>query len=1002
MSEQMNRRRFLTVLGVTGGGAAAVSACGSDAQRTQKLIPYLIQPEEQVPGTATWYATTCRECTAGCGLHAKVREGRVIKLEGNPESPINAGRLCARGQAALEGVYNPDRVTDPLARNAGGELEKITWDDALARVKAQVKAARGKGIAFVTGNESGAFGDLVGEWTRAVGGAHVSYEPFAFEALREGNRLAFGTSAVPWYDLANAKYILSFGADFLDTWLSPVAYQSAFTRAHAFAAGRAVPMAKAVFVGPRMFLTGMNADEWVAAAPGTEGLLALALAGVIVRERLAPVPADAGRLRDLLARHTAEAVAAVAGVDAAAIERLAREFAGARGGVAVAGGMAAHYPNGAEVVAAVNILNYVAGTVGKLVRFGPNEGLEGSGSFKQMADLAADMQRGKLALLFVHGANPGHSLSGAFWEGWAKVGYKVSFSPYLDETASAADLVLPDLHPLEQWSDSRPRAGVWALQQPVMQPVFPNARHAGDVLLDLAGKSQTFKDYLQARWRPLHARYAHGKTFDEFWAEALQHGGVYTDAPAQAVRLGPQAGDLMRGAPAAPAFDGGAGDPVLIVFPSPVLHDGRGANKPWLQELPDPVSKLTWHAWVELHPETAAKWSVVDGDFLVLQSPFGAVRAPVWITPAVRPDVLALPTGQGHKAYGRYARDRSCNAFDLLSGAANAYGGRTFVVRVSPRKTGEHRFLATSAGDSRDLGPGEEIIRVLPLAQAAKLTPGAHPFAEREAPAYAEGALAGWAEAQRAKASLGNYAGRQPRWAMAIDLTKCTGCSACVTACYAENNLATVGEEQMLRHRQMSWMRIERYWRGGEGGAPVRGVVTPMLCQQCELAPCEPVCPVFAAYHTPDGLNGQVYNRCVGTRYCANNCPYKVRYFNWHNFAEPGGAWEAWPSPLDWQLNPDVTVREKGVMEKCTFCVQRIRGAQNQARLEDRTVLDGEIVPACAQSCPSEAIVFGDLHDKTSRVAQLSEDPRGYHVFETLNTKPGITYLARVLHGEEA
>ena len=743
MSEQMNRRRFLTVLGVTGGGAAAVSACGSDAQRTQKLIPYLIQPEEQVPGTATWYATTCRECTAGCGLHAKVREGRVIKLEGNPESPINAGRLCARGQAALEGVYNPDRVTDPLARNAGGELEKITWDDALARVKAQVKAARGKGIAFVTGNESGAFGDLVGEWTRAVGGAHVSYEPFAFEALREGNRLAFGTSAVPWYDLANAKYILSFGADFLDTWLSPVAYQSAFTRAHAFAAGRAVPMAKAVFVGPRMFLTGMNADEWVAAAPGTEGLLALALAGVIVRERLAPVPADAGRLRDLLARHTAEAVAAVAGVDAAAIERLAREFAGARGGVAVAGGMAAHYPNGAEVVAAVNILNYVAGTVGKLVRFGPNEGLEGSGSFKQMADLAADMQRGKLALLFVHGANPGHSLSGAFWEGWAKVGYKVSFSPYLDETASAADLVLPDLHPLEQWSDSRPRAGVWALQQPVMQPVFPNARHAGDVLLDLAGKSQTFKDYLQARWRPLHARYAHGKTFDEFWAEALQHGGVYTDAPAQAVRLGPQAGDLMRGAPAAPAFDGGAGDPVLIVFPSPVLHDGRGANKPWLQELPDPVSKLTWHAWVELHPETAAKWSVVDGDFLVLQSPFGAVRAPVWITPAVRPDVLALPTGQGHKAYGRYARDRSCNAFDLLSGAANAYGGRTFVVRVSPRKTGEHRFLATSAGDSRDLGPGEEIIRVLPLAQAAKLTPGAHPFAEREAPAYAEGALAG-------------------------------------------------------------------------------------------------------------------------------------------------------------------------------------------------------------------------------------------------------------------
>jgi molybdopterin-containing oxidoreductase family iron-sulfur binding subunit len=237
---------------------------------------------------------------------------------------------------------------------------------------------------------------------------------------------------------------------------------------------------------------------------------------------------------------------------------------------------------------------------------------------------------------------------------------------------------------------------------------------------------------------------------------------------------------------------------------------------------------------------------------------------------------------------------------------------------------------------------------------------------------------------------------------MAVDLAKCTGCSACVTACYAENNLATVGEDLFMRHRQMSWVRIERYWRGGEHGEPVRGVVSPMMCQQCEMAPCEPVCPVFAAYHTPDGLNAQVYNRCVGTRYCANNCPYKVRYFNWYDFTEVGGEYEAWPSPLEWQLNPDVTVREKGVMEKCTFCVQRIRGAQNQARLGDRAVQDGDITPACAQSCPSDAIVFGDLHDKTSRVAQLSEDPRGYHVFAALNTRPAVTYLARVVHEQEA
>src|SRR6266568_2702967 len=546
---------------------------------------------------------------------------------------------------------------------------------------------------------------------------------------------------------------------------------------------------------------------------------------------------------------------------------------------------------------------------------------------------------------------------------------------------------------------SPPRAGIAALQQPVMQPVAPNSRHSGDVLLQVSGKPGTFKDYLRDRWLDLHRRYGQGRGFEDFWLDALQHGGLYREAPAHPVRLGP---DVTRPAAWSGATPAPAQQPLLLVFPSITLHDGRGANKPWLQELPDPVSKIAWHAWVEVHPDTAATWQVVSGDVVLLKSSYGALRAPVWVTPGVRPGVLAVPTGQGHRAYGRYAKDRSFNAFQLLSDAPTAYGGRAFAVGVAVEKTGDHRRLATVEGDAREQGRG--IIEVLPLARAQALKAGAHPFAERETPAYADKALADWAEAQHAKASLGNYAGAHPRWAMAIDLAKCTGCSACVTACYAENNLATVGEELFLRRRYMSWIRIERYYTGGEGGGgrPVGAVVTPMLCQQCGNAPCEPVCPVYAAYHTPDGLNGQVYNRCVGTRYCANNCPYKVRYFNWHNYAEPGGEWESWPDPLNMLLNPDVTVREKGVMEKCTFCVQRIRGAQNRARLEDRVVQDGDITPACAQACPSEAIVFGDLHDKTSRVAALAQDPRGYHVLAGLNTRPAITYLARVTQGAAA
>src|SRR5207245_2827967 len=516
--------------------------------------------------------------------------------------------------------------------------------------------------------------------------------------------------------------------------------------------------------------------------------------------------------------------------------------------------------------ASVNLLNYVAGQVGKTVKFGPNHALEAGGSFKQLTDLVGDMSAGKVALLLVHGANPAHSLPAAFSQALGRVAYNVSFSSYLDETAAASDLILPDLHPLEQWNDSRPRAGVQALQQPVMQPVFPNTRHTGDVLLQASGSASSFKDYLQTRWRTLHQRYGRGRGFDDFWSDALQHGGVYTDVAVQSPRLVPGFAQRLGGLAAS---EGASEQHLLIVFPSIALHDGRGANKPWLQELPDPVSKITWHAWVELHPETAAKWQLANGDILLLKAPHGAVRAPVWITPGIRPDVLAVPTGQGHKAYGRYAKDRSFNPFELLSDAPADFGGRAFAVSVTVQKTPEHRGLATIEGDAREQGRG--VSEVLALARAREPRSGQHPFAGPAA--------------------------------------------------------------------------------------------------------CEPVCPVYAAYHTPDGLNGQVYNRCVGTRYCANNCPYKVRYFNWHNYAEPGGEWESWPDPLNMLLNPDVTVREKGVMEKCTFCVQRIRGAQNRARLEDRNVQDGDITPSCAQACPSEAIVFGDLHDKTSRVAALAQDP---------------------------
>jgi molybdopterin-containing oxidoreductase family iron-sulfur binding subunit len=993
MTDGMDRRRFLTVLGVTGGGAAALSACGIGPEPARKLVPYLVNPQDQIPGIATIYASTCRECAAGCGIHVRVREGHAVKIEGNPESPVNRGRLCARGQAALQGLYNPDRLRGPKARSAAGTLEDVTWDDALRRLDEAVSAARGTGIVFLTGHDSSAFGDLVDEWVRAVGGRRARYEPFAFEALRAGNRLAFGADEIPRYDFAAARHVVSFGADFLDTWPDAIGAQADF------AAARAERMAKMVYVAPRLSATGMNADEWIVATPGSEGLLALAMASVIVRERLGHPPADAGRLAPLLSGHAPADVAEDTGVAADVVERLAREFAASPAPLAVAGGIATQYPNGDAIVAAVNLLNYVAGAVGTTVRFGADQ--PAAADYQELADLQADLADGRVALLVVHGANPAHSVPG-FAAAQKRAGYVVSFATVLDETTAAAHLVLPDRHPLEQWNDVRPRGGVTALQQPVMQPVFADTRHAGDVLLHLLGRQGTFQGYVESRWRELHRRSGSRDPFETFWRDALQHGGRYGAPPAaRAVRLAADVTRLGQAVAVRPAFDGPADEPLCVVFPHPVLGDGRGADKPWLQELPDPVSKIAWHAWAEVHPDTAGAWGVVSGDFVRLRSAAGSVVAPVWVTRSVRPGVVAVPTGQGHAAYGRYAQDRSFNAFDLLDARPNAYGGRTFVTRVAvARIEGRdgHRRLATVEGSPRENGKGS--VEVLTAAAAVALRPGEQPFHHEETPAYALGASEGWAEAQHRKTELGNYTGDQPRWGLAVDLTRCTGCSACVTACYAENNIATVGEDLLLRGREMAWLRIERYWRTAADGTPLGAVNSPMMCQQCGNAPCEPVCPVYAAYHTPDGLNGQVYNRCVGTRYCANNCPYKVRYFNWYNYAEVGGAWDAWPEPLHLLLNPDVTVREKGVMEKCTFCVQRIRGAQNDAKLADRAVRDGDITPACAQTCPSDAIVFGDLNDPNSRVAALAKDPRGYHVLAGLNTQPGVTYLARVVHGE--
>jgi Fe-S-cluster-containing dehydrogenase component len=447
-----------------------------------------------------------------------------------------------------------------------------------------------------------------------------------------------------------------------------------------------------------------------------------------------------------------------------------------------------------------------------------------------------------------------------------------------------------------------------------------------------------------------------------------------------------------------PVFDAG-GDLVLVVHPSPRFGAGEFSNSPWMQELPDPVSKITWHSWLEMNPHTAEQRGIREGDIVTVSSSHGAVDVPIWLYPGIREDSVALAMGGGHTDMGRWATGQGVNVMDLLPSESEQLSGGlvTLATTVSVSPTGERRRIATIAGsdDQHDR----------PIAPAVALEEDGHEeFKELQGaggfvPVPSGGGAATAFPLEGTQHGPYADAHEGPRWGMAIDLDKCTGCSACVTACQSENNVPWVGEGQVLMGRDMNWVRIERYYEHIDatqaGDLDVRFL--PMICQHCGNAPCEPVCPVFATYHTPEGVNAQIYNRCVGTRYCANNCPYKVRVFNWYRYTD-----ENVPEPMNWQWNPDVTVRTNGVMEKCSFCMQRVRDAENRAALEEgRAVRDGDIVTACQQSCPAEAIVFGNIRDPNSRVSQIVSSERTYRVLdELINTQPAVNYLKKVTFHE--
>jgi anaerobic selenocysteine-containing dehydrogenase/Fe-S-cluster-containing dehydrogenase component len=994
----MDRRSFFKI--VAASGAAAAGGCGPSPE---KYLSAVIPPENITPGVPAYFSTVCRECPAGCGLVAKNRDGRVVKLEGNPDHPVNAGALCIRGQAGLQGLYHPDRFRTPLR---GGK--PIAWDEAekelAGRLAALIKGTQGGRIALVSGVESGSLARLMDAWVAAVGARpRIAYEPLGYEALRAANRIAFGHESIPQYAIGESAYLLSFGADFLETWVSPVEHAGGLARMHGFAHGRAGTF---VQIEPRLSMTGSNADEWVMNVPGSEGALALAMLKTIVDEGLQAPEADIGVLREAVKATDVAAVARAAGVSAETITRIAKDFATSKAGLAIGGGAAATGSNATASLVAVNLLNAAVGALGTRVRFGGDSALDRMSPYAEMAKLVESMGKGEVEVLVLAGVNPVYSMppKSGFVEALGKVPMVVAVASRSNETTARAHLVLPSLHPLESWGDYEVQSGVIGLMQPTMgavpiagKPVA--AKATGDVLLAVGrqalgteeGKGPlrwpSFQEYVMEEWQRRAKDVDPATPFHEFWEAALKRGGLWRQPSPASVTLRKDAAQVSQEA----LQLAGAGEHTLIVYPSIRFFDGRDADKSWLQETPDPVTQVAWDAWVEMSPETAGQMGLERGDLVKLTSPAGSIELPAYPYEFLHPRTVAVQMGQGHSLPGEYARgvlssaatnpepasflNVGANPVALLGGAADPVsGGLPYLgVKVSMARTGGRRPLPVPQGtfDQDD----REIAQHVGLLAARELELRGRPPEHANAPSMYPPA---------------NYP--EYRWGMTVDVDLCTGCSACVAACQSENNVPVTGREQVAYGRKQQWLRVER-WQTGPEDKP-RNIFLPMFCQHCDVAPCEPVCPVYAAYHTREGLNGQVYNRCVGTRYCGNACVYHVRYFNWFNYV--------WPEPLELQLNPDVTVRQLGVMEKCTMCLQRIQVAKDHARAAGRKVKDGDMQTACQQTCPTQAIKFGDLKDGGSLVSKLSRSPRSYHVLEDVGTRPGVTYLKKVVRGAES
>jgi anaerobic selenocysteine-containing dehydrogenase/Fe-S-cluster-containing dehydrogenase component len=977
----MKRRTFLKIAGM--GSLTFAASCTSEPEKT--LYSLVEAPDDMVTGKASWYASTCRECPAGCGVLAKNREGRVVKVEGNPLHPINRGKLCMRGQAALQGIYNPDRIKTPLLKEKNG-WRPLSFPAAEALLKDRAAEAARKGrdrVRMVT--------EVVGEslmeiFTQSLerwkSGKPLVFEPYAYESLKMANQKVFGIDGLISYRMEQADFLISFGADLLETWLSPVEYARRFKQMHALRHGK-----KGLFfhVSPYQSLTCANADLWISC--GADGEVAIAFGllneaktlGLI--ERLPEEVRDS--IEDAVAPYTRDRVIQLSGISPEAYEKLKAHLFQAEKPLLIGTGSGGSGINAVNTNVAVNLLNMLLDPEFTLLEFDKRHRVEIAARRSEVLAFFKSLEEGPVDLMLFNNVNPVHALPPA--NGVKAVlekhaAFVVSFSNFMDETTALADLIFPVALPLETWDEYGGTRDIVSTLQPAMGSLT-KAPVLGDVFLRTAfGEEQAVKNYKTYLYGQLLNQGSIGDL--EGWIKAFQRGGIFEISSRQDAFSRRDILDLLTPIQS-PVQEPVESELAFIAAPSIRFFDGRGANRPWLCEVPDPLTKVAWQTPVLMHPETLAQKGLKQGDVVQIETEWGGVEAAIYETQGVRPGLLVMGIGQGHVAYGRYAQGMGLNPIALLPPDVEPESGAPLfrAASVSIRKTGRATKVAHTDGSR--ISHGRKIALAINLKDLDHGGPHKKGGLSMDTFPLTLPLPEGY---DRERDIYPVHEHKTYRWAMVVDLDKCIGCGACAVACYAENNLGVVGLKRMIEQREMSWLMVQRYQ---DPERMEKITFLPMLCQHCDNAPCESVCPVFAPHHSKEGLNNQIYNRCIGTRFCSQNCPYKVRRFNWF-------SWQ-WPEPLNLQLNPDVTVRSKGVLDKCSFCIQRIKEAHGIAKDEKRKIRDGEIQPACLQTCPTGVFTFGNLVDAQSQVSKMVQDRRAYQVMGYLNTKPAVIYLKKVL-----